>query len=451
MNKLVFFITLGFVSTFIPAVSLVYLIFLFVQWFQKNNKLFNVSAFLGIVEICGLEFWGRLTNMDPFFPYEISKYLVFLYLVGFIFRNNIEIKSIPIILFIVCLLYSFWSISQGQKFARVISDANGLIIILLAYMIFQTSSFQITKTQIRILVTKWIDYLILGLVFVLVETPNIENINFNLGANYSATGGESANQVSTYLGFGAALLGYLMISKKLYSGNLIIDRILFFGFLFQSLLTFSRGGIIVGMALIGYWIIVSRFFKFNARYLFVLFTLLGLFFLGFQYVDSRSKGLLSKRFNGETEATLAGKKEKNLNVITSNRLLIIEQNFIIFKSYFFGVGTSQGTTKRKELFGSNYNDHTEPSRWLVEYGIFGIILFIWFISILFKYVKFSFPDNPSRPYSAFLVAMILLSSLTMLHSATRTFVSFLPMVVGFIKLNPNVATANRRNKSPQKA
>ncbi len=447
MKKLVFLVVLGVVSTVIPPVSLVYLIFLFVQWFQKNNKLLGVGAFLGIVEICALEFWGRLTNMDPFFPYEISKYLIFLYLVGFIFRNNIEIKSIPIILFIVCLLYSFWSISQGQKFARVISDANGLIIILLAYMIFQTSSFQITKTQIRILVTKWIDYLILGLVFVVVETPNIENINFNLGANYSASGGESANQVSTYLGFGAALLGYLMISKKLYSGNLIIDRILFFGFLFQSLLTFSRGGIIVGILVLGYWIFILGYIKLNARYMLVLISLIGILFLGFQYLDRKSNGMLANRFNGETEATLAGKKEKNLNVITSNRIRIIEENFIIFKNNYLGVGPSRGTFKRKELFGSDFNDHTEPSRWLVEYGIFGIILFIWFISILFRYVKFSFPDNASREYSAFLVAMILFSSLTMLHSATRTFVSFLPMVVGFIKLNPNVSAVNRRNKS----
>lgn len=447
MKKLVFLIFLGVVSTFIPAVSLFYLVFLFVQWFQKNNTLFSIGAFLGIIEICGLEFWGRLTNMDPFFPYEISKYLVFFYLVGFIFMNNLDYKTFPITLFIVCLIYSVWVIADGQKFGRVIGDANGLLIMLMASMIFQKSRFQISELQIKRLIFKWIDYLLLGLVFVVLKTPNIEDINFKLGANYEATGGESANQVSTYLGLGTALLGYLIISKRSYSGNVLVDRILLFAFFFQSLLTFSRGGIIVGMVVMGYWVIVSGYVKLNNRNILVIFSLILLLIIGFQYLDGKSKGMLSNRFNGETEATLAGKKDKNLNVMTSNRLQIIEENWEIFKNNVFGVGPSLGTEKRKEIYGSSFYDHTEPSRWLVEYGIFGIILFTWFNSVLFKYVKFSFPDNASRPYSAFLVAMILFSSLTMLHSATRTFVSFLPMVVGFIKLNPNVATANRRNKS----
>ncbi len=451
MKKLVFLIFLGVVSTLIPAVSLVYLLFLFVQWFQKNNKLFNVGAFLGIVEICGLEFWGRLTNMDPFFPYEISKYLIFFYLLIYSFQINSYKNYFAKILLLICLTYSILVVLSGVSLSRVISEANGLLIILFAYVIFQDNDLKINWNQINKLIIKWIDFLFLGLIFIVLKTPNIENIHFHLGANYSATGGESANQVSTYLGLGATLIFYLLMNKKTYSGIKIIDFIILSLFIFQSLLTFSRGGIIVAMIIVVFLLFVLKYLEINLKNLALIFSLFTLILILFTYLDIRSNGLLTNRFKGETEATLLGKKEKNMNVITSNRLQIIEENYIIFRDNLLGVGPSLGLQKRLEIFHIEYYDHTEPSRWLVEYGIFGIIIFVWFISVLFKYVKFSFPDNVSRPYSVFLAAMILFSSLTMLHSATRTFVSFLPMVVGFIKLNPNVATANRRNKSPQKA
>ncbi len=451
MKKLVFLIILGVTSTFIPAVSLVYLIFLFVQWFQKNDKLFNIGAFLGIIEICGLEFWGRLTNMDPFFPYEISKYIIFLYLVGFIFMNNLKYKTLPLMLFILCLLYSIWVIADGNKFARVIGDANGLLIMLLTYAICQNSRLQITEQQISRLIIKWIDYIFLGLIFVVLKTPKIEDIHFQLGANYDASGGESSNQVSTYLGFGFFLIGYLQIVGKSYTGITMFDRILLFTFILQTILTFSRGGFIVSTLLLVFIFYVIGLIKFDIKKLIYVFSILLVILGVFFYLNTKTNGLLLKRYQGETNATILGAKEKNFNVMTSNRIEIVEQNMEIFNRHIWGVGPSLGMKSRAKYFNSENYDHTEPSRWLVEYGIFGIILFLWFIGVLFKYVKFSFSDNASRPYSAFLVAMILFSSLTMLHSATRTFISFLPMAVGFIKLNPNVATANRRNKSPQKA
>lgn len=451
MKKLIFLVGLGVASTFFPAVSLVYLIYLLIQWFQKNNNLFNVGAFLGIVEICGLEFWGRLTNMDPYFPYEISKYFVFLYLIVFMFRNDFKYKVFSLLLFIVCLTYSVVVILQGEKYGRVIGDANGILIILMAYTIFPVSRFQITDSQIMRLVVKWIDYILLGLIFVILKTPNIENINFQLGANYAATGGESSNQVSTYLGLGFFLTGYLMINNKSYSSNKLIDRVLLLIFVFQTILTFSRGGFIVSCILLLFVFSAMGFLKFDIKRVFLVFGVLFLLIGTFYYLNARTDGLLLKRYQGETNATMLGVKEKTLNVMSSNRLEIVSQNFEIFRQHIWGVGPSRGTQSRRESFGSDFYDHTEPSRWLIEYGIFGIILLIWFIGIFLKYVNFSFINNTSRPYSAFLLAMILLSSLTMLHSATRTFVSFLPMVVGFIKLNPNVATVNRRNKSPQKA
>lgn len=451
MRFFVFYLFLGLISTQFSWVSLVYLYFLIIQWFLINKNKYDANAFLGVLKICGLEFWGRLTDNHPFFPYELTKYLMFFYLFFYAIFSNNKINKTAILLFVVCIMYSIIAIIVGLKFSKILSDSNGLVILLLGASVLSNSKGIISQRQLVTIAKSWVGFLFMGLIFVFVRTPNIENMSLSLGANYEATGGESANQVSTYLGFGAFLILFLIATKHYFTGYRNIDLILFVLFIFQSLLTFSRGGFLVSLFLILYLLYVLDFLSFDLRKI-LLFTFLLILVLGaFYYLDNKTNGLLMNRFKGETAATLLGKKEKNLNVVTSNRTQIIEENWGIFKNNFFGVGPSNGTLVRKETFGSNYYDHTEPSRWLVEYGIFGIILFIWLISVLFKYVKFSFPNNASRPYSAFLVAMILFSTLTMLHSATRTFVSFLPMVVGFIKLNPNVAAANRRNKSPQEA
>jgi hypothetical protein len=451
LKNLVFYIVLGLLSTLLPWLSLVYLYFSLIKWFLKTANKFDVNAFLGIVQICGLEFWGRLTNMDPFFPYELSKYLLFTYLITFIIFSDIKLKTLPIILFVIILGYSVFYFIRGANVSRIISDSNGLIIILLGFAIFENSKFGISIKQVEVLAKNWLNYMIIGLAFVLIKTPDIDNINFTLGANYEATGGESSNQVSTYLGFGALLVFFLIISQQAFSGSKLVDILILIGFLTQSLLTFSRGGFIVAILLMLYMLLKSAFFRLTGKRILIISAILILILTSFVFIDSKTNGMLVNRFKGETNATIIGRKEKNLNVLTSNRLLIIEQNFIIFSSNPFGVGPSMGPQARKEKFNSDYMDHTEPSRWLLEYGILGIILLILYLYINLHYLRFRSPANVSKIFFSFLMSMIFLSSITMLHSATRTFVSFLPMVVGIINLKSHVTTSSRRYKSPQKA
>ncbi len=451
MKSLISYIALGLVSTQLPWVSLVFLYVVFIQWFVKNKKLFEVNALLGIVQICGLEFWGRLTNMDPYFPYEISKYLLFIYLIFFIGFSNGKIKTSPIILSVVVLGYSVVYFFYGVNISRIMSDSNGLVIILLAFSVLGNDRMRISTKQIQDLARNWLNYLIIGLVFVFIKTPDLDNINFSLGANYEASGGESSNQVSTYLGFGAILMFFFIISKQTFSGFKVLDILILIAFLTQSLLTFSRGGFSVALLLILYFTIKSGTVRFSIDRMSILTTVFILILTSFVFIDSKTNGMLSNRYKGETNATVIGKKDKNLNVITSNRLQIIEQNVILFTSNPFGVGPSMGTQVRKERFGTDYFDHTEPSRWIVEYGVLGILLIIIYFYFNLNYIKFTPPVNGPRFFSFFLVAMFFVSSLTMLHSGTRTFVSFLPMVLGFTKLKPNVAAVYRGSKSPQKA
>jgi hypothetical protein len=273
---------------------------------------------------------------------------------------------------------------------------------------------------------KWINFLLMGLIFVFFRTPDLDKINYNLGSNYDATAGESANQVATYLSLGLLLSLYFIIKKKYFSGNIWIDITVMLLFVFQSLLTFSRGGIIVATMAILWYLYKTKKIIFSFKNAVTFFFMVFLFFIVFDFIDSKSKGTLTNRYKGETEATLMGRKEKNLNVITSNRLQVIEQNFLIFKSNIWGIGTSNGTSYRADLSGRLIADHTEFSRWLVEYGVFGILILFWFSSISFKLLRHG---NISVSQMLFLV-----STLTMFHSATRTFVSFVPLIVSHIRI-----------------
>jgi hypothetical protein len=100
---------------------------------------------------------------------------------------------------------------------------------------------------------------------VVLKTPKIEDIHFQLGANYDASGGESSNQVSTYLGFGFFLIGYLQIVGKSYTGITMFDRILLFTFILQTILTFSRGGFIVSTLLLVFIFYVIGLIKFDIK------------------------------------------------------------------------------------------------------------------------------------------------------------------------------------------
>lgn len=432
MRNVIIHIILGALITQFKWIALFYFIFILFKWFYNNNRNFiSIKALFGIISICGFEFIGRLSDMDPILPYELSKYLLLFYSVGIIFSgkykiNNFELISTVFLLlstFIYPLFYNF-----NNSISRIVSDGAGLFIFLLYSGFLKNVKIAISVNLLEQLLKDWFHYLLMGLTFILIQTPELDKISYNLGANYEATGGESANQVSTYLSLGIIVAAYFWINKKYLTGSRIYDGIIIMVFLFQSLLTFSRGGIIVAAIVSIYIIWKINKINFSHIKFGLIVVLVGIIGLTVDFLNQKTGGLLSKRFAGETEATILGKKEKNIDVITSNRTKIIEENFEIFKQNIFGIGTANGTKFRLKKFGSNYYDHTEPSRWLVEYGVFSILFFIGIYITSLLVVK----RNDTYAYLS--VTLLLVSALTMMHSATRTFVSFVPLILSVVRI-----------------
>jgi hypothetical protein len=432
LRNVIIHIFLGALITQFKWIALFYFIFIFLKWAYNNNSNFiSLKALIGIIGICGFEFIGRLSDMDPLIPYELSKYLLLFYSVGFIFSGRYKINKFEQILMAFLILSTFvypFFYKINNNISRIVADGSGLFIFVVYTGFLKNVKTHISINFIDELLRDWFQYILMGLVFIFIKTPELDKISYNLGANYEATGGESANQVSTYLSLGIIIAAYFWIKNKYLTGSRIYDGILILGFVFQSLLTFSRGGIIVASIVSIYLLWKFNKIKFSRFNFGLIILLAGIIGLTVNYLNQKTGGMLSKRFAGETEATILGKKEKNIDVITSNRTKIIEENFEIFKQNKFGIGTSNGTIYRTQKFGSKYYDHTEPSRWLVEYGVFSILFFIGIL----KTSLLVFKRNDTYAYLS--VALLLVSALTMMHSATRTFVSFVPFILSVIKI-----------------
>ena len=85
-----------------------------------------------------------------------------------------------------------------------------------------------------------------SLVFTFIKTPDFEDITFSLKAQFETTAGHSSNQVSSVLGLGMFLSFYSAFKRLNFAGNRMFDLFILSGFAFQGLLSFSRGGMLVG-------------------------------------------------------------------------------------------------------------------------------------------------------------------------------------------------------------
>jgi hypothetical protein len=200
-------------------------------------------------------------------------------------------------------------------------------------------------------------------------------------------------------------------------------------FLFQGLLTFSRGGIIgsiiVCVILLFYHnrIRLQKKATANIRMKFI-FGGLPILILVMIVANNITDGKLLLRYQGETNGTLLGVKEKNLNTITTGRLDIFSGDMgTFFQHPLFGVGVNESRYYREYLHG--VVAHVELSRLLSEHGILGMIIFTFFLLSIYTGWKI-------RKINILFFLLSILGVYTTFHAATRTFLSPLLMALAFI-------------------
>jgi len=431
---LIFHIILGAISTVTPWI----LIF----WFYSvlGTSLFRlVKSDVGssvplvflIAYATSFELLARMSGTSPFIPYELGKYLLFVLLVFGILKGNRR-GYIGWLMLILILPGAFFDMAGASTFKNIVFNLIGPVNIALAVIFFRKQEMERGNfiETLRLMIYPMVSVL----AFTVMKAPDLKTVEFTLGANFETSGGFGTNQVSTALGLGAFLVFLFFRKKWTLTGYRWLDMVMFLFFIFRGLVTFSRGGMIGGALGIMLFLIldrgesgVERVFR-PVKAVLTAVPILLLLVFTFIYADKITGGLLAQRYQGETPGTLAGTKEKTLNVITSNRLQIFSDDLKLWKANpLFGVGVGASVHLRGKSKG--FLSHIEMSRLLSEHGIPGLI----YVIILFNLGLNIFRQQRHVVYRGILTAIYMIAVFTTFHAAMRTYVS--PLFFGLSMLS----------------
>jgi hypothetical protein len=382
----------------------------------------------------GFEILTRILKTSPFIPYELGKYITFFILiVGLSIKKGFNTNGIIIVLLLLPGI--FMAIPVIGDYKLIIFNVFGMINLGLGVSFFSSTkiNFNQLKISLRILLLP----LVSAVVYTILVTPSFDELEFKLGSITDTTGGFGANQVSTAFGLGMILVFIFWYRWEGFTGlPKWVDLIMVGVFLFQGLLTFSRGGIIGGIITIIVLIFLSIFIK-NSKLVAAkrssnfLYVLLAIPFIALTsiWVNDITGGTLLQRYQGESMGTLQGSKEKNLEHITTGRSTIFFEDIELFKEYpFFGVGVNQSRVYRKGT--KDIVAHVEFSRLLSEHGLFGLIICVFLLVELFRKL-FNIRGSEAR---MILFLMYLIGFYTTFHAATRTFLSPLMMSLSYLTI-----------------
>jgi hypothetical protein len=419
-----FHVLLGLVCTITPFALIGWFYFLFFtninkcfQLLKKRNLVFIVALFSYLISF---EVLDRMAKTSPFIPYELGKYmLVLLGLLGIFYLGIRSQRGIIMALLITPAL--FYDFSEQRVLADIINYYLGPLAVGLGITFADRN--KITEKELDQILKLIYLASIATLIFTFIKTPDFDEIEFKLGANFKTTGGHSSNQVSTLLGLGMFLSFYNCYNRKLFSGYFLLDVLFLMGFTFQGLLSFSRGGMLVGFFSILIHVISGEksLFKNGKAFAYTIIGIL-LFLIVFNFANGITKGNLSLRYQGETEGTLLGSKEKTADNFVTGRLGIFEKDIELFFKYpITGVGLGSSKYLREE--GEKVASHVEFSRLLADHGVLGIIYNI----LLFGIIVIVYKENKQQNI---LLVLVFMALATTFHAAMRTFVTPLFLIVG---------------------
>jgi O-antigen ligase len=386
--------------------------------------------------LISFELLDRMAKTSPFIPYELGKYLLVLMgIIGLIKVGVSNTKGLVMALLVTPAI--FYDFSKQRVFFDIINYYLAPLAVGLGIAFSNRYKVNIHEFN-RILKMVWFGCLS-SLVFTYVKTPDFEEIEFVLGANFETTAGHSSNQVSTVLGLGMFLSFYSLFKNINFSGVRFLDILVFIGFTFQGLLSFSRGGMMVGVFGILMITLAQKGNNKTNRNLTVKRnkkTLTGLILLMliygvFEIANNISGGNLLLRYQGETAGTLSGTKEITVNHFVTGRLNIFEQDIALWNEHLTtGVGCGVSRYLR-DTDRVGVASHVELSRLLADHGILGLI----FATLFFIIIPYeSWKSNAKSSNQILLMTLILFAIITTFHAAMRTFVTPLFMILGSITI-----------------
>ena len=358
---------------------------------QNSNRCIMI-----IFYITGSELLWRGFNAN--INWEFGKYSILIIIFSILWRMGPQrIKNKKGLLYILLLIPSFIVLDDFVR--QDVSHAiGGPLCLGFGLLLFQNQII-IKQNIIDYLQTLLLPIISLTSIMI-ISTLQFGQIDFYASYIYEyTTAGIGPNQASNILGLGI-LISFLLL--LLDDKSRFVYAILFFIFIFQTIISYSRGGFWNAIVSVGIAVIFSLSSKIHIRRFIIIFSLMSSisYFVLLPRLDNITQQSITKRY-GDIEFDRRG--------------FIIESELHAFNhNKVFGIGPGESRKYRLRYFDSPKHTHTEYSRLLAEHGIFGIgIIVLLFVLPLMVFKK---KNGISRSIS---LSLAIWSLLFMFHSATR--------------------------------
>ena len=360
---------------------LVFGIYFIIQSKNKQNEALLMAAYAVSAEIVLRMTGGAFVN-------EYGKYLVMLFLfLGMLF-SGFSRNALVYWLFLFFLVPSVvlstvtLDITTDVKKAIVFNISGPVCLGISAIYCYKR---ELTFQRLLGIITAFSLPLLCLVTYLYFYAPNIQDVVTGTQSNFETSGGFGPNQVSTILGLGIFIF---FVQLMLNSSNGILQIInggLVLFFAYRGLITFSRGGIYTGVAMI-LLLLAILYFQANFQTKPKIAGIILLSFLAalavWSYSSIKTNGLLDKRYANQDAA---GREKKSQ--LSGREILIESELKMFYENPILGVGVGKNKELRKSQTGIDLATHNEITRMLAEHGTLGIVgLLILVITPLYLFL-----------------------------------------------------------------
>lgn len=380
---------MGFLFFFVPFVGTVYGVGVFlvgigyvVNTQNRNNEVLLMAAYC-----MGMDVYLKMIGSSLFNEY--GKYTVIIFMLLGIYYRGFAKGSFLYVFFIVLLIPGVFIGVDTLSFDANIRKAIAFNItgpVCLAVSAIYCFRRAISLKRMQDVLAMFLFPLVALGVNLFLFTPSTKEVFRGTGSNYLTSGGFGPNQVSTVLGLAMFVAFSRLFLASSTKRMQLINAFLVVIFAYRCIITFSRGGMYTGLAMIVLFLGLMYFLldlKGRAKLLFTsgLSVVAGLMI--FAYSSIQTGGLIDKRYANENARGV----EKSDATSGRGELAQTEWEMFINNPYL-GVGVGRNKEIRLEETGISAATHSEISRMLAEHGSLGILgLLILFITPIVLYIS----------------------------------------------------------------
>lgn len=342
---------------------------------ESSSREKHVFVLKGCAYFVGAEVFFRMTKSS--LSYEACKYIVILFSLMGIFYKGASVKSYPYFVYLICLVPAIFVAAMTLSFEANFRK-NVLFVLSGPICLGIASIFCFDRKVSKRLLDDILLFVLLPLMslttYVFIYAPSIRDVLSGTSSNAAASGGFGANQVSTVLGLGMFLMGVRLISGVSSLWVRVLNVLIFMVISFRAVVTFSRGGVIVGLLCIVFFLF-TYFVNSPLRIKNVLVKRMALFFgiimITWLISSNQTMGLIDKRYANENAYGIEKK-----DVTTGRLTLFMDEIEGFVENPFLGLGASRAKDKRIEEDGDGLTTHNEVGRTLGEHGFLGIVILL---------------------------------------------------------------------------